>query len=237
MKKPLPSIASPSLIVELPISKQKVKYRPFVIKEQKALLLAQESKDVDSIIETIKSVISSCSDNTLDFSKTPTVDLIYFFLQLRIASVGPEVQFRTLCTECNHPSNINMSLNDIKVNTDNIIKDIKLTDTVGIIFRFPTIEDAFDIVNYQDRSLQMLYRLIDKVYDEDSVYDKTDYTEKEFIDWIESLNDKQLKAIEVFAKNIPTLSHKLDFNCPQCNAKQSRTLEGLHNFFRFGSDS
>lgn len=233
MKKPLPSIASPSLVIELPVSKQKIKYRPFIIKEQKALLLAQESKDSDSIIETIKSVISSCSSNTLDFSKTPTVDLIYFFLHLRIASVGPDVQFKTTCSNCNNDNIINMSLNDIKVDTSNSITNVKLTDNVGIIFRFPTIEDAFDVLNYKDRSLQMLYRLIDKVYDEDSVYDKSDYTEEEFIEWIESLNDKQLKAIELFAKNIPTISHKLDFNCPHCNSKQSRTLEGLHNFFRF----
>ena len=237
MKKPLPSISLPSLVTELPVSKQKVTYRPFVIKEQKALLLAQESKDTDSIIETIKSVINTCSSGTLDFSKTPTVDLIYFFIQLRIASVGPEVQFKTNCSECDHPNTLTMSLSDVKIDTSNVIKDVKLTPTVGIIFRFPTIEDSFDILNYKDRSIKMMYKLIESVYDEDSVYSKDDYTEQEFVDWIESLNDKQLSAVELFAKNIPTIRHVLDFNCPQCNAKQSRILEGLHNFFRFGPNT
>ena len=237
MKKPLPSIANPSLIAELPVSKQKVKYRPFVIKEQKALLLAQESKDVDSIVETIKSVISTCTENTLDFSNTPTVDLIYFFLQLRIASVGPNVSFITNCNSCNTPINLNMSLSDIKVNTDNAITNVKITDTVGIIFRFPTIEDSIQTGLQKDRSLKMLYNLIVSIYDEDSVYDKSDYTEQEFIDWIETFSDKQLKEIEVFAKNMPTIKHELDFSCPKCNTKQSRTLEGLHSFFRFIDNS
>lgn len=233
MKKQLPSITSPSLVVELPVSKQKVKYRPFIIKEQKALLLAQESKDIDSIVETIKAVISTCTDNTLNFTTTPTVDLIYFFLQLRIASVGPNVSFITNCNSCDTPINLNMSLSDVKINADNAITNVKITDDVGIVFRFPTIEDSLQTSSTADRSLKMLYNLIVSIYDSDSVYDKNDYTEQEFIDWIETFNDKQLKAIEVFAKNMPTLKHELNFSCPKCKTNQSRTLEGLHSFFRF----
>lgn len=237
MKKPLPVVASPSLVVELPVSKKKVKYRPFVIKEQKALLLAQESKDPETIVETIKSVILSCSDNTLDFAKIPTADLAYFFVQLRIASVGPEVKFHVECQSCNTNNTIGMSLGDIKVDTSKTVNNVKITDTVGIVFRFPTIDDVFDSSNYMDRSLGMLYNLIDSVYDEDTVYRKEDYTEQEFMDWIESMNDKQLSAIDAFVKSIPTLRHELKFNCVHCGTEQRRTLEGLHNFFRFGSDT
>lgn len=235
MRKKLPVVTAPTIVIELPISKIKVKYRPFIIKEQKALLLAQESRDKDTVIETIKSVILSCSDGTFDFSKVPTADLAYFFIQLRIASVGPDVRFQIQCTSCSEQNVVGMSLSDVNVSVpDNFSNRIAITPTVGIVFRIPTIDDAFDATRFSDRSIGILYNLIDSIYDEDSVYQKSDYSEQEFIDWIETFNDKQLLEINNFVKSIPKLSHTLTFNCTHCGHEQSRILEGLQNFFRFG---
>ena len=231
-KKSLPVVSAPTLTLELPVSKIKAKYRPFVIKEQKALLLAQESKEVETITETIKSVVMSCSNGTVDPSKVPAADLAYFFIHLRIASVGPEVKFQMPCVECDEMNVIGMSLNDVKLSNTTAETTIQLTDTVGITFRVPTIEDASVDVNKVDRSVEMLYRLIVSVYDEDQVYSKTDYTEEEFRDWIETFNDDQLLKIKSFVDNLPDLKHDLEFECVHCNHKQRRTLEGLHSFFR-----
>lgn len=236
-KKKLPSVSAPVMVLTLPVSGQKIKYRPFVIKEQKALLLAQESKDADTVLETIKEVISSCTNDTLEFTKVPTADLAYFFLQLRIASVGPEVRFSIPCVECGADNVINMSLNDITIDASNVKTDIKITDTVGIKFKLPTVDDALDVDGTDSKSIKLLYSLIEYIYDEDSVYQKTDYTEEEFRDWIENLNDSQVAKIQEFVESIPTLKHELKFSCSSCNTEQSRLLEGLHNFFRLDLDS
>jgi len=235
MKKTLPNVSAPTMVVELPVSKQKVKYRPFVIREQKALLLAQEAKDAEVVLETIKSVIESCTSGTLDFDKTPTVDVAYFFLQLRIASVGANVRFSIKCVKCEEDNVINMSLEDVKIDSSNLVNDIRITDTVGIKFRLPTINDAAILDSEaEDKQMKLLYSLIDYIYDEDSVYSKSDYTEEEFAEWLNNLNDVQLSKFANFIETIPELSHTLTFDCHACNHTQSRTLEGLHNFFRFG---
>lgn len=236
-KKRLPTVSAPVMVLTLPVSGQKIKYRPFVIKEQKALLLAQESKDAETVLETIKEVISSCTNGTLEFTKVPTADLAYFFLQLRIASVGPEVKFSIPCTECGADNIINMSLNDVKIDASNVKTEIKITDDVGIKFKLPTVDDVLEVDSSDSKSIKMLYSLIDYIYDEDSVYQKSDYTEEEFRDWIENLNDSQVEHIREFIDSIPTLKHTLTFNCSSCNVEQSRLLEGLHNFFRLDLDS
>lgn len=225
------------MTLTLPVSQKKIKYRPFVIKEQKSLLLAQESNDADAILETIKSVIASCTNGTMDFQTVPTADLAYFFVHLRIASVGPDVRLQLKCIHCNEPNTISFSLNDVKVDTDNVITEVKITDEIGIRFRLPTVDDAISSSTSDNRSLKMLYNLIDCVYDADSVYSKSDYTEEEFNDWIESFNDSQVERISNFVNSIPDLRHTLDFNCVSCNEHQSRLLEGLHNFFRLDVDS
>lgn len=221
------------MVTTLPISKIKVKYRPFVIKEQKALLLAQESKDRDTILSTIVDVLKSCSDGDIDPDKVPAADLAYFFVQLRIASVGPEVKFTIGCSSCGTPNTINMQLTDITLECPPIVTDIKLTDTVGVTFRLPTMTDALVKDNSRDKSTSILYRLVETMYDEDSVYQKSDYTYEEFEEWLGMLNEQQLLRIEQYVNSIPELTHTLEFDCHQCKTKNRRLLEGLHSFFRF----
>ena len=235
-KKALPIVSAPTMVATLPVSGIKVKYRPFVIKEQKALLLAQESNDPDTVVQTIKSVLDTCSHGTLDFTSVPTADLAYFFIQLRIASVGPEVKFSIPCEKCGHDNPIAMSLEDVKIDASNVKRDVRITDTVGIKFRLPTVDDALE-ADTETESIKLLYNLIECIYDEDTVYNKEDYTEEEFVDWIESLNDQQAEKIKEFVDSVPELTHTLSFNCVECNHHQSRTLEGLHNFFRFGASA
>jgi len=234
-KKSLPSVSSPTLSIVLPISGIKVKYRPFVIREQKALLLAQQSNDMETVNDTLKSVIDTCTNGTLDFSKIPTADLAYFFIQLRICSVGADVRFNLKCTECKTDNLIELNLEGIKIDNPKIDPIIKLTDKVGIKFRLPTVEDTIKLDKFQgaDKAIAMLYNIIEHIYDEDSVYTKQDYSEEDFKTWIEDLNDIQIKKIESFVKDIPDISHRIDYTCSKCNHKNSRLVEGLHNFFRF----
>lgn len=237
MKKSLPIVNAPTLNCTLPVSGLKVKYRPFIIKEQKALLLAKESDNRDSILDTIKDVMNSCTSGTLDFSKATIDDIAYFFLQLRIASVGADVRFSLPCMNCQEPVVMNLDLSTIEIDTKNSSNAVMITDTVGIKFRYPTFDDTLIIDNLESnlKGIQMVKLLIEFIYDEDQVFSKDDYTDEELTDWINGLNQIQVEKIDQFFTNIPHLKHKLDFTCPHCKTEQSRLLEGLHNFFRLGS--
>ena len=233
MTKPtLPKISGPTLTCVLPVSKIKVKYRPFVVREQKALLLAQQSADMDVIYDTIKSVIATCTDNKVEFDKISVADLSYFFLQLRIASVGPEVDFVLECEDCKEPISSQLMLDKITIDTTGYSNSVKLTDTVGIVFRLPTFEDSFKTEDNADASVNVLYKLIESVYDAKQVYSKADYTEDELKDWLLDLKDKQVAAIDRYIETVPTLKHELEFNCTSCGKKHSRQLVGLQSFFR-----
>jgi hypothetical protein len=236
MKK-LPIVNSPTLSCVLPVSRLKVKYRPFVVKEQKALLLAKESDNTESILETLKAVMLSCTDGTLDFEKATVDDIAYFFLQLRIASVGEEVRFSLPCVSCGDSVIINMDLSKVTVDAENRNTIVMITDTIGIKFRFPTFNDTITIdeMDTKLKGIGATTLLIESIFDGDEVYNKSEYSDSDLEKWIENLNEDQLGKIEEFFSNIPRLKHELNFTCPHCKTEQSRLLEGLHNFFRLGS--
>ncbi len=237
--KQLPIVNSPTLTCTLPVSGKKIKYRPFVIKEQKALMLAQQSEDADAINETIADVILSCTGGTLVYEEAPTADISYFFLQLRIASVGPESRFSIQCKSCEHMVPVELDMSTINVDMSKSSNVVMITDSIGMELRYPTIKDAFDVDKYDpnERNTKMLISLITKIFDADSVYDVADYPDSVLEEWLMALNDEQVDHIQKFVDNIPELSHNLEFTCPQCSTKQSRLLEGLHTFFRIGNDS
>lgn len=239
MNKPLPIVNTPTLVCTLPVSGNKIKYRPFVVKEQKALLLAQQSEDQETITETVKQVISSATNGTLVYDAVPTADIAYFFLQLRIASVGPEVRFTLPCISCEEPFGIELDMSLITVDMSKSSKTIMVTDDIGITFRYPTIRDAFDVDKYEksEQNTKMLIALIENIFDADTVYPRDGYTEDQLEEWLVGLNDEQIEKIQHFIDTIPELSHTVKFTCPKCNTEQSRLLEGLHSFFRLGDDS
>lgn len=239
MSKPLPIVNTPTLVCTLPVSGTKIKYRPFVVKEQKALLLAQQSEDQDTITETIKQVIESSTSGTLQYDSVPTADIAYFFLQLRIASVGPEVKFTLPCVECDAPFPIQLDLSLLNIDMSNSNRTVMISDEIGIEFRYPTIKDAFDVDKYQknEQNTKMLISLIVNVFDSDSVYERANYSDADLEEWLMGLNDQQIEKIQHFVDTIPELTHKIHFTCPKCNTEQSRLLEGLHSFFRIGDDS
>lgn len=235
-KKPLPIINYPKLVLELPVSKQKIKYRPFVLREQQVLLLAKESGDKESIYECIVEVLTSCTDGSLDVRKTPLCDLSFLFLQMRIASIGPEMVVKTTCSkeDCGNEILMNLSLEDVKVSEVRNNK-IMVTDDVGIIFRFPTYEDTLTLADYKNKPYHVIYHLVDSIFDAESVYAKADYTPEEFEDWVKGFDDKQVAALWEFSENIPDVYLDVNYHCPKCKEKYSKRLEGLHTFFRLSS--
>jgi len=236
-KNPLPTLNSPSLVATLPISKQKVKYRPFVVGEQQALVLAQESEDEDAIFETISDVLTQCTGNTINIKSLSLADLSYLFLQLHIASVGQEIQVTTECenSDCKHEILINLNLNQVYTTEVNDNK-VFLTQDVGIIFNYPTYEDTFALAKYHNDPIAGIYHLIVSIFDSDMVYDKSDYSLEEFKKWFLQMNDDQLGKIYKFVDDLPELVYDLKYTCPKCRHEHSKRLEGLHTFFRISSE-
>jgi T4 bacteriophage base plate protein len=235
-KKTLPVVSSPTINITLPVSQTKVKYRPFIVKEQKAMLLAQQTNDLETISTTIKDVVSACTFGTIDYSKIPVADLAYFFLQLRISSVGPEVRFGLRCEHCSEENIVNMSLDAVTVDTSQTKDTVMISDTVGIKFRYPSVEDTFQ-KGGKDKTIEMIYSLLIQVFDEEQVYEKQDFTLEEFSDWVDGLTDSSLVKIKEWIDNLPELTHRIDFTCVHCRKENSKLLGGLHNFFRLGNDT
>lgn len=239
MKKQLPVVNSPTLVCTLPVSKQKIKYRPFIVKEQKAMLLAQQSEDEQSIAQTVRDVVISCTNGTMDYDNTPTADVAYFFLQMQISSVGTERKVSIPCVKCEEPILMNIDLSSITVDTSNVVTQVMITESIGVTFRLPSMTDTSESMKNVDgvsRNESLITRLIVSIFDEDSVYPFDEYTAQEKSDWLSSLNDVQLMEIQKFVDGIPELRHELKYSCPHCQTKQRKLLEGLHGFFRLGND-
>lgn len=233
-RKALPSVTPLTLILNLPVSKKKIKYRPFVVKERNALLLAQQSQDEEVILETLVSVLESCTKGELNAKELPLADLAYFFLQLRIASSGNEIKFKTSCENCEEEILINFNLDvvGVKGKTDG---KIVFDNGVGVILRHVNINDALENKKYKDEPIDFIRTLITSIFDSETVYDIAEYTKEELYAWIEELDEKALKKIEEFIVDMPDIHHDMIYDCPQCKHHHTRELRGLQNFFRLSS--
>lgn len=238
MKKPLPKIQGPILTCHLPVSNKDIKFRPFTVNEQKSLMLANESQDPTVIYDTIRELMLACTFGELDTNTIASADVAFFFIKLRIQSVGSELRFSLKCQHCDEDVIINYSLDDLQVDMKNYKDTVMLDGGIGMKFRVPSMYDARNLdVTSTDSILEMLHEILDVVFDAEQVYEKSDYTLQEFVEWIGDFNDNQLQSIYDWVTNIPELRHELKFVCNHCHQENRRLLEGLHAFFRLGDDT
>jgi hypothetical protein len=187
----------------------------------------------------VRDVVISCTNGTLDYDNTPTADIAYFFLQMQISSVGAERKVAIPCVSCHEPIGMNIDLSKIGIDTSKVQTKIMLDDKIGVVFRLPSMTDAADTLQIDDkveRNSSLICRLIVNIFDEDSVYPRSEYTDEELDTWLNALSDDALLRIQSFVDNIPELRHELVYSCPKCQTKQRKLLEGLHGFFRLGND-
>ena len=242
----LPTIAVPQYELEIPSSKLKVKYRPFLVKEEKILLLALESEKQDNIISAIKTIIDACIfGDTLKASEMPTFDLEYIFLQLRAKSKGEVIDLKYECPKCKTELAVNLNTEDIQVTKkDEHTNTIKLNEELGVVMKYPTIEMQHMIQDMQEKKqseveslFKLVTRCIDYIYDKDNTYPLKDHTEKEVNDFIDSLTDDHFQKISKFFETMPVLQHEFQLKCTKkkkdrtCSYKETITLSGLQSFF------
>ena len=236
---PLPKIATPTYELELPSTGATVKYRPFLVKEEKVLVIALESEDNKQITNAIKAVLKSCIlSKGLKVENLPTFDIEYLFLNIRGKSVGEDLEVNIICPddeETQVPVTIN--LDEIEVQRDDKhTNKIKVDDSIMMEMKYPSLEqfikNNFDFnENVMDQSFDLIATCIDKVYTEDEVWTAADCTKKEMRDFLEQMNSQQFKEIETFFETMPKLSHTISVTNPKTKVKSDVVLEGLSSFF------
>ena len=236
---PLPKISAPSYELVIPSSKKKIKYRPFLVKEEKVLILALESQDTKQIANAVKDVISHCIlTRGIKVEKLSTFDIEYLFLNIRGKSVGEEVEIMITCPDDGKtqvPTMIN--LDDIQVSIDkDHSTDIKLDDEYTLRMKYPSMDEfiktnfASGEVDVED-TFKLVSSCIDQVYSEEESWASADCTKKELSDFVESLNSKQFKSVEKFFETMPKLKHTITVVNPETKVENEIVLEGLQSFF------
>ena len=236
---PLPKIATPTYELELPSTKQAIKFRPFLVKEEKLLVLALESEDTKNITTAIKTVIKNCiSTRGIKVETLPTFDIEYLFLNIRGKSVGEEVEVNLIAPDDGETTvTVKIDLEDIKVvETEGHDKQIRLDENLMMEMKYPSldqfIKNNFDFNdNSVDKSFELIATCIDKIYNEEEVWSTEDVSRKEIIDFLEQMSSAQFKKIEKFFDTMPKLSHSVEIKNPVTKVKSTVVLEGLSSFF------
>ena len=239
---PLPTIETPTYELKLPSSSKRVKYRPFLVKEEKILIIALESKNENEITNAVTDVLKKCIlTKGVDVDNLPTFDIEYLFLNIRAKSIGEDIKITVTCPDDNKTKvPVTIYVDEIKVQKQKGHKpDIVLDDKMTLRMKYPSlnqfVKNNFSTDDEADTMVDKTFRVvadcIDTIYTQEDAWDAKDYTPQERIDFVQQLNSKQYKEVEKFFSTMPKLSHKIEVINPNTKEKGSVTLEGLADFF------
>ena len=241
----LPRIAVPKYTLIIPSSGKEISYRPFLVKEEKILLIAMESGEEKEMIGAVQNIIENCVYDDLDVKNMPMFDIEYIFLQLRAKSKGEIVDLSFDCGKCKKPIPIQIDLTKIEIiRTEGHDIKIPLSDDVGIIMKYPSMEIQ-NIINKEKSDVENVFSTITScigsIWDKESVYATKDHTKEEINDFLDSLPDDSFTKIQKFFDTVPKLKHEFELKCTSkngkgknshiCGWKETKTLEGLGSFF------
>ena len=236
---PLPQINAPTYELTIPSSKRKIRYRPFLVKEEKILVLAMESNDIGDIARAVKQVLGQCIlTKGTKIDKLSTFDIEYLFLNVRGKSVGETVDIKVTCPDDGVTTvPVTVDLDAIQVTFDpEHDKDIILDDKLKMRMKYPSL-DEFIKENFQvdnvgfEQSIEMIASCVDMIYSEDETWTSADFTQKEMVDFLEGLGSKQFKELEKFFTTMPKLTHEIKVKNPKTKKENTIKLEGLAAFF------
>lgn len=232
----LPSLnATPSYELTIPSTQEKVKFRPFLVKEQKILMLAYESQDKKQVINSILDTIRSCVDG-IEVSKLTTFDVDYIFTQLRAKSVGEKIALNLVCEECTQPTQVDVNIEEITVDAKESEKVVKLTDEVSVKLRYPSYYEFIANIDMNSNSqtntiMKVITTCMDSVITEEEHISLKDETEEEVMKFIDSMNSEQFEAVSKFVQDMPIIKKDVHFACSHCSHEQTKELKGLDDFF------
>ena len=234
----LPKLDLPIYELVLPSTKKKIKYRPFLVKEEKVLLIALESNDDKNIREAVVQLLKGCIQTRLKVENLSIFDLEYIFLNIRAVSVGEQVEMKITCTDDNETEvAYTLNLQDITVNfPKGHTNKIMLTDTTGVIMKYPSfnrfVESQFQQKDVnEDTVIEIIAESIDQIFQGEEVFDESTTTPKEFVEFVESLTTQQLEKLQKFFETSPRLEHKFKVRNPNTDVESDYTISGLQSFF------
>ena len=234
----LPKLDVPIYEMTVPSTDEKIKYRPFLIKEEKILLIAMESGESEDVIQAVKQIVAECTFNKIKLGDAPMFDVEYMFLNIRANSVGEISKLRVLCQDDGKTyANVEVDLSEIQVQVDDShTNKIELTDEMGVIMKYPTI-DSFSTAGISDinaeNMLDVIVTCIEQIYDKkgEEVYNSKDSTKKELMDFVEQMNTKQFQDVQEFFDSMPKLRHEITAVNPKTKVENKVVLTGLNDFF------
>tara|TARA_Y100001937_G_scaffold36039_1_gene51700 strand:+ start:748 stop:1452 length:705 start_codon:yes stop_codon:yes gene_type:complete len=230
----LPKLNAPSYEMKIPSTGETVKFRPFLVKEQKMLMIAQESKDPNMMANTMCDLIESCVEGMKDVHLMPTFDIEFMFLQLRTVSVGSEIELEMLCQDDGETKVlVKVKLEDIKVSElPNHKKEIMITDKIGMTFKYPTMVDIAKYgkegISAVDTTFGIIQDCLVNIFDENEVYDEMN--QKELQEFIEQMTSEQFEEVQGFFDTMPKLRHTVEFKNPNTGVDNKVHLEGMQTF-------
>ena len=234
----LPKLNTPTYELEVPSTDEKIKYRPFLVKEEKILMIAMESKDNTQIVNAVRDIVSSCTFEKLNVANLPMFDVEYIFLQIRAKSVGEISKLKLLCPDDQKTyADVEVDLTKVEVQVkDDHTNKIELTDDMGMIMTYPTI-DSFTDTGIQavtaENMIEVIGSCILQIYEEkgEKVYNAKDQTKKELTEFVEQMNTSQFKKMQAFFDTMPKLTHTVKVKNPKTKKSSEITLSGLNDFF------
>jgi hypothetical protein len=241
----LPKLDVPMFELVLPLSKKKVKFRPFLVKEEKILLMAMESEDDNATLLAVKQIVNNCClDDKIDVETLPVTDLEFLFLNLRARSIGEVVDLQYKCNnkvkddageekECGAVIKLPVNLLEIEpVIPESHKNKIELSENMGIIMQYPNFKTMENLEGSEvERLMSVLVGCIESIYDKDNMYYSKDIPQEELVEFIENLTRDQFVKVQEFFDTMPKISKKLHFGCKKCGYEEDITVEGLQNFF------
>lgn len=234
---PLPKLVSPTYELELPSTGQPVKFRPFLVKEEKILLIAMESEDEKQISAAIKTILKNCILSKIKVEDLALFDIEYLFLNIRGKSVGEDIDLKLLCPDDNETyTDVKISIDDIKVEkSESHDRNIKLNDSVGMVMKYPNLDmfvkNNFGSGSEIDDVFEIASTCIEQIYEGEEVFEVKNFTKKEVTEFLESLNTEQFLMIQKFFETMPKLKHTVKVYNPNTDVTSEVVIEGLANFF------
>ena len=235
----LPRIDVPTYELVIPSTDEKIKFRPFLVKEEKVLLIAMESGKSEDMLQSVKDIVNECTFQKLKLGEMPMFDVEYLFLNIRAKSVGEVSKLKVLCQDDMETyATVEIDLNEVNVQVDGELHSnkIELTDEMGVIMKYPTI-DSFTKNGIQNitaaNMINVIASCVEQIYDKkgEEVYDSKDSTQAEIIDFVEQLNTTQFQEVQAFFDTMPRLQHTITVKNPKTKVESEVTLTGLNDFF------
>jgi len=232
----LPKLETPTYETTIPSTGKTIEYRPFLVKEEKILMMAQESQDTAQAIGALKKIISSCTFGKVDPNELTTYDAEFLFLQLRIKSVGETVEFQIKCSDpdCDGMTDVIVDLTqvDVIMPEEPPVTNIKLNDNIGMTLKEVTLKDAIGLSGKEMEDITgLVATVIDTIYDDEKVYNVKDVPKKELATFIDSLNHNQLELVTEFIQKQPQIKKEIRYTCVKCGKENVIVLSGLQDFF------